>query len=56
MDQPVIARPVPRIDTLPAHTCGTAYRAGVATVGCPGCFGRLSHTAVTFRAAAVVSR
>lgn len=41
MDQPSIVRPVPRVDPPPEHTCGTTYRAGVATVGCPGCAGRL---------------
>ena len=32
-----IARVTPRLDTAPRHTCGTWFRAGVITVGCPGC-------------------
>jgi hypothetical protein len=28
---------VPRIDAPPEHTCGTWFRAGVLTRGCPGC-------------------
>ncbi|WP_194894712.1 hypothetical protein [Catenulispora pinisilvae] len=27
----------PRLDAAPEHTCGTTHRAGVITVGCPGC-------------------
>lgn len=38
-----IVRVTPRLDTPPEHTCGTVFRAGVITVGCPGC---LRHTAV----------
>lgn len=27
----------PQIDPAPLHNCGTLYRAGVITRGCPGC-------------------
>ncbi|MBS2538919.1 hypothetical protein KGQ20_39850 [Catenulispora sp. NF23] len=33
----LITRVTPRLDAAPEHTCGTAFRAGVITVGCPGC-------------------
>lgn len=32
-----IARVTPRLDKAPEHTCGNWFRAGVVTVGCPGC-------------------
>ena len=32
-----MTRVTPRLDTPPEHTCGTAFRAGVRTVGCHGC-------------------
>ncbi|GAA2035303.1 hypothetical protein GCM10009839_39980 [Catenulispora yoronensis] len=32
-----IVRVTPRLDAPPLHTCGTVHRAGVVTVGCPGC-------------------
>lgn len=37
----------PRTDPPPEHTCGTWYRAGVVTAGCPGCAaGRRAGSAV----------
>ena len=38
-------RMTPRLDTAPEHTCGTWFRAGVITIGCPGCQRRTFATA-----------
>jgi hypothetical protein len=40
-----IVRVTPGLDTPPEHTCGTVHRAGVITVGCPGCQLRTIATA-----------